>query len=503
VGACNVGDTVVNRWANSNLHPVVGYNHYRYKVVNGAARFEQVGLSWLKHGFGAATESLCCACQNPSNGQLLGVGCSDTYSADLNGTQAPLGPRWQVDASTGVFAYPPANPGWSGTTARRCEVALADLEATVGTTRYFCEGHYVTQDDLAAGNHDNNESYREMAVSGAFTNFDFTLIGSTARMMSAIEAWPTLQTGVTLTDVHVPGDGRFFVGSRATDLGGGLHHYEYAVHNMNSDRNGGTFSVPIPAGVLVTNIGFHDVTYRNGDGPGNLNIDGTDWSATLSGGWLTWSTQTEAQNVRANAIRWGTTYNFRFDADVGPASGTVDLGLWKSGSPAAVSAAADVPAGGPGVGYCHGDGSGTPCPCGNDSPVGADAGCLNSLGSGGALGASGSPSISADTLVLMGSSMPDSSALYFQGTARTAAGAGAVFGDGLRCASGTIVRLGTKTNVGGASSYPAAGDPPISVRGSDAAGDVRTYQVWYRNAAAFCTADTFNLTNGWEAVWQI
>jgi len=26
--------------------------------------------------------------------------------------------------------------------------------------------------------------------------------------------------------------------------------------------------------------------------------------------------------------------------------------------------------------------------------------------------------------------------------------------------------------------------------------------VWYRNAAAFCTNSTFNLTNGLNVVWQ-
>jgi hypothetical protein len=30
---------------------------------------------------------------------------------------------------------------------------------------------------------------------------------------------------------------------------------------------------------------------------------------------------------------------------------------------------------------------------------------------------------------------------------------------------------------------------------------VRTYQAWYRNAAAFCTASTFNLTNGVQLTW--
>jgi hypothetical protein len=31
---------------------------------------------------------------------------------------------------------------------------------------------------------------------------------------------------------------------------------------------------------------------------------------------------------------------------------------------------------------------------------------------------------------------------------------------------------------------------------------VRMYQVWYRNAAAFCTSSTFNLSNGYRVVWS-
>jgi len=151
--------------------------------------------------------------------------------------------------------------------------------------------------------------------------------------------------------------------------------------------------------------------------------------------------------------------------------------------------------------FCAGDDSGTACPCGNASAAGANVGCLNSFGMGGQLRATGTASIAADSLVLQGSGMPDSSALYFQGTARSNGGAGAAFGDGLRCASGTIIRLATKTNVAGASQHPTAGDAPISVRGQDSAGAVRTYQIWYRNAAAFCTASTFNLTNGLELTW--
>jgi hypothetical protein len=154
--------------------------------------------------------------------------------------------------------------------------------------------------------------------------------------------------------------------------------------------------------------------------------------------------------------------------------------------------------------FCFGNSSGTACPCGNDAPFFLDTGCVNSLGSGGVLGASGSARIAGDTLVLLGSGMPNSSCLYFQGTTQLNGGLGVVFGDGIRCAGGTVIRLGTKANSAGMSQYPTGADPSVSVRGQVVApGSVRTYQCWYRNAAAFCTADTFNLTNGLQVTWEL
>jgi hypothetical protein len=105
----------------------------------------------------------------------------------------------------------------------------------------------------------------------------------------------------------------------------------------------------------------------------------------------------------------------------------------------------------------------------------------------------GLASLAADTFVLQGTGMANSSALYFQGTTQANTGLGTAFGDGLR--------LGTKTNAAGVSSFPGAADGSVSVRGGVPAGATRTYQVWYRNAAAFCAAETFNLTNGLSVVW--
>lgn len=158
---------------------------------------------------------------------------------------------------------------------------------------------------------------------------------------------------------------------------------------------------------------------------------------------------------------------------------------------------------GTGAAYCFGDGSATACPCGNASVVGAREGCVNSTGAAGRLRASGSASLASDTLVLDGAQMTSGTALYFQGTTRLAAGAGAVFGDGLRCAGGAIVRLDITANTSGASSFPAPGGPSVSLKGLIAAPGTRTYQVWFRDAASFCTIAPFNLTNAVEIAWEL
>ena len=173
------------------------------------------------------------------------------------------------------------------------------------------------------------------------------------------------------------------------------------------------------------------------------------------------------------------------------------LGSWTASSAFGFTPNAAV-----GTAFCFGDGSGTACPCANSGAAGN--GCANSVNAAGAnLRATGVASLVEDSLVLAGSGMPSSSALYFQGTAQAGAGLGTVFGDGLRCAAGSVIRLGTTNNVAGVSAYPFPAAPSVSVKGLVTAPGTRTYQVWYRNAAAFCTASTFNLTNGVQISWHL
>jgi hypothetical protein len=161
----------------------------------------------------------------------------------------------------------------------------------------------------------------------------------------------------------------------------------------------------------------------------------------------------------------------------------------------------ECPAGTP---YCFGDGTGSACPCGNTGAIGR--GCDNSFATGGGrLEAHGLASVTSDSLQLRASFLPPtSSALFFQGTSQIGGGAGAAFGDGLRCVGGTTVRLGTNFATGGLVDFGhgVAGDPPIGVAGAvPPGGGVRQYQVWYRNAPAFCTTATFNLTCAVEVPW--
>lgn len=154
-----------------------------------------------------------------------------------------------------------------------------------------------------------------------------------------------------------------------------------------------------------------------------------------------------------------------------------------------------------GTPYCFGDGSGPACPCfPSIAPGGAGRGCPNSVfPSGALLNAVGTASIGADTLELRGSAMPNSTCIYFQGTA---ASASVVF-DGISCVTGTVIRLGTKTNACNASRYPDSTNPTVSVRGQVTAPGTRFYQVWYRNAASFCTPATSNYSNGLQINWTL
>lgn len=148
--------------------------------------------------------------------------------------------------------------------------------------------------------------------------------------------------------------------------------------------------------------------------------------------------------------------------------------------------------------FCLGDGSEGPCPCGNESAPGDGAGCLHAGGDAARLRASGTSSLSNDTIVLNGSGMPIQPVLFFQAMDSRPP---APFGDGMLCTRGPFVRLGIEVNSDGSSSYPGTGDLPVSVKGGVHAPGVRHYQARYRVSEGVCSAGEFNMTNALTVVW--
>src|SRR6185369_6603268 len=99
------------------------------------------------------------------------------------------------------------------------------------------------------------------------------------------------------------------------------------------------------------------------------------------------------------------------------------------------------------------------------------------VGAGASLSATGLASVSADSVVLHASGLPaPATVLYFQGTLQVGGGSGAPYGDGLRCAAGTVIRLGARATSAGSGDFGAGvgSDPLLSIAGQiPAAGATR------------------------------
>ncbi len=182
---------------------------------------------------------------------------------------------------------------------------------------------------------------------------------------------------------------------------------------------------------------------------------------------------------------------------------TIDPHPWPT--PGAQNENLCPPPAGPGVAYCAGDGLSSPpttaCPCGNTGAAGN--GCGSSFNPAGA-NVTAAGVVANDDVVLTGSGMQTTGiCVFLQGDAIDPNGF--VFGDGITCSGGTLVRLRGVALSGGAASFPV---PPetitLSQRGGVTVGSgaIRSYTVFYRNAAAaFCPPATFNAGNSYQITW--
>jgi hypothetical protein len=350
--SCNFGVENLHWFAlPDNDHPVIPQNLYR--MSGGATndeRFEQIGQSSVKHAFTALTNNICNLGCNGVGNTNLGSGCSDPYSASLN-SGPNLGSRAWINPFSGF--YPRGDSGatnpnnHSGHThtgpSHRILTEISDLNTSLNPgASYFAEGQYITPHEYAwcqshpgQCNMYNNVSYRKYTVSGTGSPFSFSAAAATVRKAPAILAW----TGATVNQIEPdPGnDGIGLVGYKVTNPSPGVWHYEYAVYNQNIDRAIQSFSVPLGNGATISNIGFHAPPQQPGwtfDGTlNNAGFSNAPWTQTQTSSAMTWNSETFAQNQNANALRWGTLYNFRFDSNRPPQNVNATIGFFKSGAP--------------------------------------------------------------------------------------------------------------------------------------------------------------------------
>jgi len=359
--SCNFGNANLNWFQGPNPnHPVIAQAFYRLMEIPNdfdpgtpISRIEQIGQSWLKHGFCALQLGACLnelpACSPVCGGccSQLGPGCSDPYTANRNATLTFLGPKFEIDPSAGTNLGNHATASGPASIRGRCQVKTEDLNpanlVAGATVRYFMEGQYVAFDDAQAGNKNNNASYREVNIGGPpnYNLIGFGWLGNTQRRQPGVKAWADNSTNVVCKELGLTnptGTGLFNICVRAVQVGADTWDYEYAVHNLNSDRGAATFSVPIQSGTNVTDIGFHDVDYHSGE----IQL-GTDWVGTAGASQVEWAVPAVGSVSQRNLIRFGTTYNFRFRANAAPTGGLVTIGLIESGSPMSASTAVIVP----------------------------------------------------------------------------------------------------------------------------------------------------------------
>ncbi len=314
--SCNVG-TVSVPWqqAMDPDHPGIAMQLHREL----GDRFEQVGVSWIKHGFFSTNQSTCGACSTPGGpSNQLGVNCSDTYGTSNNSDPMWLGPRSEWNAFN--VAWEPCGSFFDGlpvdcirnengsSFANKVDHRLEAFDADLGLAgaTYYYEAMYLVQGDV---NKANNIGSRKASMIWTGSIWDIvTATGSNSLVVGpAINRWAAADV---LTQAGLaPGDGDVIVGVNTIDLGGGLWRYEYAVFNWNLDRKLRSFAVPT-AGGSVSSPYFHDID----DLPAN------DWVASVAGGNVTWEfPDVVLPGVKvAGALEFLTLYNFGFTSDVAP-----------------------------------------------------------------------------------------------------------------------------------------------------------------------------------------
>ncbi len=291
---------------NNDQHPFLTWSVYR-EIDN---RFEQIGISGVKHAF--FSTNINCSCPG---GNILGVGCGDVYSSFNNDSDSALGPRDEIEADTGVwencgtFFDPIPCAGSqqnfsSGSGQHRLSLSPAEIVPNL-----YMQAWYLIRDDIDIF---NSMGYRK---------FSPTLINTTWIMNP--ESVNNFQNGAAIFGYVDPdnigpneyiqtvetGEGQFTVAVKVIDLGGGLYRYNYAIENFEFDPRFIQYQIPFSSIDLFTNTHFSDPDQD----------DGNNWVFSVD------SSNVSVTGNAQNEQDWGMMFSFSFTTDLPPTPGNITI----------------------------------------------------------------------------------------------------------------------------------------------------------------------------------
>ena len=319
----NAGSVDVPWYRAINPDGVVGQHPFLvmhfYRILDGV--IEQLGRSDVKHAFFSVNSG--CPCPGD---QVLYVGCSDVYGASTNGNRFYLAPREELTASTGnwvslashfdaipVDDFRHHGSGGHDDFEHRLFVNEADLDNP--GARYFVEVWYIVQDDI---NIFNSMGYRE--VDPSFSSiWSFPFLDATHVSAPAIDAWVDPDSPGA-GEAHARFDdsqGHLRLAVKTTDMGGNNYRYEYALMNLDFDRQINAVTIPRDGSLTISNTGVRALA-TEGAGSWTVNVGADTITLTAPGG---------------TGLDWGTMIGFHFDANSPPLAGQATLGTLEPGSP--------------------------------------------------------------------------------------------------------------------------------------------------------------------------
>ena len=433
-------------------------------------------------------------------------------SAGTGGTPSAIRAFAVFDAGQGPELYTGGSPSTSGATTFG-PVAKWDGNAWTNVSSGFAGWPTFQPEVLDMAVFDDGTG-TALYVCGWFASVGGVTVRNLAKWNGT--SWSAVGGGV-----FTPGGGERCYVLETFDDGTGLALYL-----------GGTFThvgagIPMPSLAKWDGTSFSSIT--GSTAPWNVRAlealdDGSGPSLFVSASWGTngapWGTPVEQYAAKWDGTTWSPlgsglqSFAFdieSFDAGDGPLavyggeftpaydSGDSHIALW--GNPAGCGRPA-TPLCDPGVGGV------LACPCANP-PAGPGLGCDNSSSTGGAsLEATGIARLAFDTVrFTTQGEKPTATSVVLQGTSSSPTGV--VFGQGVRCVSGTLKRLYLEVAQGGSITAPEAGQPSVSARSAELGdpivpGTTRSYGVYYRDPTVLggCPAtSTFNVTNQLQILW--